>query len=68
MRYNTKGSAGHAQNEKQGFLVEITKADHRVSEAFYFIKIYGLAELNLFIFCMMFFIKKGSFPAKTADR
>ena len=60
---------GHNQNEKQFFLAEITKADHQLSETFYFIKIsYVLAELcmNLFVFCVMFFIKKGSFPAKTA--
>ena len=62
---------GYTQNEKQYFLAEITKAqaDHQLSETFYFIKIsYVLAELcmNLFVFCVMFFIKKGSFPAKTA--
>ena len=39
---------GYAQNEKQYFLAEITKAqaDHQLSETFYFIKIsYVLAEL-----------------------
>ena len=36
----------HVQNEKQFFLVEITKADHQLSETFYFIKIsYVLTEL-----------------------
>ena len=30
---------GHSQNEKQFFLAEITKADHQLSETFYFIKI-----------------------------
>ena len=30
---------GHTQNEKQFFLAEITKADHQLSETFYFIKI-----------------------------
>ena len=23
--------------------------------------------MNLFLFCVMFFVKKGSFPAKTAN-
>ena len=37
---------GHAQNEKQCFLAEITKADYQLSETFYFIEIlYALAEL-----------------------
>ena len=37
---------GHAQNEKQFFLVQITNADYQLSETFYFIKIsYVLAEL-----------------------
>ena len=36
----------HAQNKKQFFLAEITKADHQLSENFYFIKIsYVLTEL-----------------------
>ena len=36
----------HAQDEKKIFLVEITKADHQLSESFYFIKIlYVLTEL-----------------------
>ena len=30
---------GHAQNEKQFFLAEITKADHQLSETFCFINI-----------------------------
>ena len=29
----------HAQDEKKFFLVEITKADHQLSESFYFIKL-----------------------------
>ena len=53
---------GHTQNKKQFFLAEITKADHQNSETFYFIKTYVLTELML-----MFFVKKVSFPAKTAD-
>ena len=36
---------GHTQNGKQFFLAEITKADHQLSEIFYFIKIYVLTEL-----------------------
>ena len=37
---------GHAQDEKKFFLAEITKADHQLSENFYFIKIsYVLTEL-----------------------
>ena len=36
----------HAEDEKKNFLVEITKADHQLSERFYFIKIsYALTEL-----------------------
>ena len=44
---------GYAQNEKQYFLAEITKAqaDHQLSETFYFIKIsYVLAELWIFLY------------------
>ena len=33
----------HAQNEKQFFSAEKTKADHQSSETFYFIKISPLA-------------------------
>ena len=37
---------GHAQNKKDFFLEEVTKADRQFLEAFYLIKIsYGLAEL-----------------------
>ena len=36
---------GHAQNEKNNF-AEITKAEHQLSETFYFLKIsYVLTEL-----------------------
>ena len=58
----------HAQDEKKIFLVEITKADHQLSECFYFIKIsYVLTELCIFFLSsMMFSVKKVSFPAKTA--
>ena len=58
---------GHAQNEKQFFLTEITKADHQLSETFYLIKIpYVLTNMNLFLSWVMFFVKKVSFPAKRA--
>ena len=37
---------GHAQNEKNNFFAEITKAEHQLSETFYFLKIsYVLTEL-----------------------
>ena len=37
---------GHAQNEKNNFFAEITKAEHQLSEKFYFLKIsYVLTEL-----------------------
>ena len=37
---------GHAQDGKKFFLTEIQKADHQLSESFYFIKIsYVLTEL-----------------------
>ena len=37
---------GHAQDEKKLFLAGITKADHQLSEGFYFIKLsYVLTEL-----------------------
>ena len=37
---------GYAQDGKKFFLAEITKADHQLSESFYFIKIsYVLTEL-----------------------
>ena len=59
----------HAQDKKKNiFLVEITKADHQLSESFYFIKIsYVLTELWIFFLSSVIFsIKKVSFPAKTA--
>ena len=41
----------HAQDEKKTFLAEITKADHQLSESFYFIKIsYVLTELLIFFY------------------
>ena len=40
---------GYALYEKQSFGAEITKADHQLSETFYFIKMpYALAELRIF--------------------
>ena len=42
---------GHTQDEKKAFLTEITKADHQLSEFFYFIKIsYVLTELWIFLY------------------
>ena len=36
----------HAQNEKNNFLAEITKAEHQLSQTSYFLKIsYVLTEL-----------------------
>ena len=56
----------HAQDEKKFFLVEITKADHQLSESFYFIKIsYVLTELWIFFYLEWCFLSKVSFPAKT---
>ena len=41
----------HAQDEKKIFLVEITKADHQLSESFYFTKISDvLTELLVFFY------------------
>ena len=55
---------GHTQDF---FFAEITKADHQLSESFYFIKIscFDLV-MNLFLSWVMFSVKKKkSFPAKT---
>ena len=42
---------GYAQDGKKFFLAEITKADHQLSESFYFIKIsYVLTELWIFFY------------------
>ena len=40
----------HTYYEKKIFLVEITKADHQLSETFYFTKIYVLTELQIFFY------------------
>ena len=61
--YTRKGSAWATPKMKNFFLTEIIKADHQLSETFYFIKISVLTELGIFFY---FFIKKGSFPAKAA--
>ena len=53
---------GHVQNEKQQrfFLEEITKADHQLSETFYFIKIsYVLTELWIFFYLEWCFLSKS---------
>ena len=60
---------GHAQNGKQFFFADITKADHQVSETFYFIKISNiLTELWIFFYLSDAFCQKSviSTPAKTA--
>ena len=57
---------GHTQNEKQFFLMETTKADHQLSEIFYFIKISSvLAELWIFFYFVWCFLsKKDHFQLK----
>ena len=52
--------------KKNFFLVEITKADHQLSESFYFIKIlYVLTELWIFFYLQWcFFSKKCHFQLK----
>ena len=50
---------GHAQNGKRFFLTEITKADHQLSESFYFIKmLYVLTELWTFFYLEWCFLSK----------
>ena len=58
----------HSQDGKNFWGAEITKADHQLSESFYFIKIsYALTELWIFFYLELCFLsKKVSFPAKTA--
>ena len=60
----------HAQDEKNCFLVEITKADHQLSESFYFIKIsYVLTELRIFFYLwVMLSVKKVLFPVLIAPK
>ena len=61
------GHYGPRPKWKSIFLVETTKADHQLSETFYFIKIsYVLTELWIFFYLSDVFVKKLSFPAKTA--
>ena len=40
------------------FLAEITKADHQLSESFYFIKIYVLTELWIYFYLEWYFLSK----------
>ena len=49
----------HAHDEKNFFLAEITKADHQLSESFYFFKIsYVLTELRIFFYFQRCFLSK----------
>ena len=58
---------GYTEDEKQNSFAEITNAVHKLSKTFYFIKLsFALDEQWIFLFCVMFFAKKRSFPAKTA--
>ena len=50
---------GHTQTEKQFFGIN----NKSRSSSLYFIG-FGWV-MNLFLFCVMFFVEKGSFPAKT---
>ena len=53
---------GHVQNEKQFFLAEITKAGYQLAgRAFLFVPV-----MNLFLFFVMYFVKKGSKTAFSA--
>ena len=62
-----RGHYGSRPKWEKNFLVEIIKADHQLSETFYFIKIsYVLTELWIFFLSwVMFSVKKVLFPAKT---
>ena len=59
---------GHVQNKKQVFLTEIIKADHELSNTFYFIKVtyFWLSYESFSLLFDVFFAKKGSFPTKKA--
>ena len=63
--YKKRGQHGATPKFMQA---EITKAEHQPSETFYFVKITCFFSwlMSLFLFCVMLFVKKGSFPAKTA--
>ena len=52
-------SKDHTQNEKQFFLAEITKQIISFQKLFILSKYYMFWVMNLFLFCAMFFIKKG---------
>ena len=61
-----KGSVWVTSKTNNFFFVEMTNADHKLSKTFYFIKIsYILIELWMFFYFLVFFCKKGSFPAIT---
>ena len=47
--------------KKNIFLAEIRKAYHQLYQIICFDRV-----MNLFLFCVMYFVKKGSFLAKTA--
>ena len=64
-----KGQHGPCPKWKTMFFGRNNKSTdyQQLLETFYLIKISCLGwVMNLFLFCVMFFIKKGSFPAKTA--
>ena len=59
-----RGQYGPHPKQTKSFFAEMTKADHKLSKTFYFIKIsYVLAELWMFFYFMVmfFFAKKGHF-------
>ena len=60
------GQHGPCPKWKTIFLTEITKADHQLSETFYFVKIsYILAELWIFFYFVWYFLsKKGHSQVK----
>ena len=63
----TRGSAWATPKMKNNFfLAEITKADHQLKKNLFYQK-FWLSYESFSILCDVFFIKKGSFPAKTAE-
>ena len=54
---------GRAQNKKQVFCAEITKADRKFSKTFHFKKISFVFRVFSFVF-LVFFSKKGHFQLK----
>ena len=63
-----RGQYGPHPKQTENLFAEMTKADHKLSKTFYFIKIsYVLTELWMFFyFVVMFFCQKAWFPAITA--